>query len=156
MPDGPRYDDDHAWIQYQAKVLRPLRTDDNRFDREHLAEEVEDFGKGERTAVCSQVRRILDHFLELAYSPAPDPRFGRIGSIVEARVAMEDQISASLRRDIEALFPKLYRDARQQTELALLTHGEGSAATTLPRSCSSSFGDVVREGWYPEPAEAPK
>jgi hypothetical protein len=38
MPDGPRYDDDfYAWTQYQAEVLRSMRTRDNRFDREHVA-----------------------------------------------------------------------------------------------------------------------
>ena len=46
MPDGPRYDDDfYAWTQYQAEVLRRLRTDDNRFDRENVAEEIEILGK---------------------------------------------------------------------------------------------------------------
>ncbi|HEY1261848.1 MAG TPA: DUF29 family protein [Stellaceae bacterium] len=50
MPDGPRYDDDfYAWTRYQAEVLRTLRTRDNRFDREHLAEEIEDLGKSEVT-----------------------------------------------------------------------------------------------------------
>ena len=54
MPDGPRYDDDfYAWTQHQAQVLRTLRTRDNRFDREHLAEEIEDLGKSERDAVRS-------------------------------------------------------------------------------------------------------
>lgn len=85
MPDGPRYDDDfYAWTQYQAKVLRELRTDDNRFDREHLAEEVEDLGKSERDAVRSQVRRIIEHLLKLAYSPAAGPRYEWMGSILEA------------------------------------------------------------------------
>ena len=51
MPDGPRpagpdYDEDfYAWTQYQAEVLRSLRTDDHRFDREHLAEEIEDWAR---------------------------------------------------------------------------------------------------------------
>lgn len=49
MPDGPRYDDDfYAWTQYQAEVLRTLRTRDNRFDREHVAEEMEDLGNSYR------------------------------------------------------------------------------------------------------------
>ena len=62
MPDGPRpkgpdYEDDfYAWTQHQAEVLRTMRTPDNRFDREHLAEEIEDLGKSERDAVRSQVR----------------------------------------------------------------------------------------------------
>lgn len=48
MPDGPRYEDDfYAWTQYQAEVLRSLHVSDNRFDREHVAEEIEDLGKSE-------------------------------------------------------------------------------------------------------------
>ena len=83
---GPDYEDDfYAWTQYQAEVLRTLPTADNRFDREHLAEEIEDLGKSERDAVRSQVRRILVHFLKLAYSPARDPRFDWMDSIVDAR-----------------------------------------------------------------------
>ena len=76
MPDGPRpkgpnYEDDfYAWTQFQAQVVRTLPTADNRFDREHLAEEIEDLGNSYRDAVRSQVRRILLHFLKLAHSPA--------------------------------------------------------------------------------------
>jgi len=70
MPDGPRYEEDfYAWTQYQAKVLRTLRTRDNRFDREHVAEEIEDLGKSERDAVESQITRVIEHFLKLAHSP---------------------------------------------------------------------------------------
>ena len=39
--------------------------DDNRFDRENVAEEIEDLGKSERNAVRSQVRRIIEHLLKL-------------------------------------------------------------------------------------------
>ena len=71
MPDGPRYEDDfYAWTQHQAEVLRTMPVSDNRFDREHVAEEIEDLGKSERDAVRSQIRRIIEHLLKLAYSPA--------------------------------------------------------------------------------------
>src|SRR5882672_11164120 len=107
MPDGPRYDDDfYAWTQYQAEVLRSLRTRDNRFDREHLAEEIADLGKSERDAVRSQVRRILEHFLKLAYSPADDPRYGWRGSIIDARAELDDKLSPTLRNDIQGVLGK--------------------------------------------------
>ena len=81
MPDGPRYDDDfYAWTQYQAEVLRTMRRTDNRLDRDHLAEEIEELGKSERSTVFSQITRILEHFLKLAYSPAEQPRYGWIAS----------------------------------------------------------------------------
>src|SRR6266702_811353 len=73
MPDGPRYEDDfYAWTQYQAEVLRSLHVSDNRFDREHVVEEIEDLGKSERDAVRSQIRRIIEHLLKLEYSPAAE------------------------------------------------------------------------------------
>ena len=76
MPDGPRYDDDfYAWTQHQAEVLRSMAVADNRFDREHVAEEIEDLGKSERDAVRSQIRRIIEHLLKLGYSPAEPAPF---------------------------------------------------------------------------------
>ena len=65
MPDGPGrngpdYDDDfYAWTQYQAEVLRSMPCDDNRFDRENVAEEIEDLGKSERRGAESQIIRVL-------------------------------------------------------------------------------------------------
>src|SRR4051812_28752226 len=123
MPDGPRpigpdYEDDfYAWTQYQAEVLRTLPTADNRFDREHVAEEIEDLGKSERDAVRSQVERILLHFLKLAYSPARDPRFHWMDSIAEARSALANKLSPTLRRDSEEALSKLYASARRRAIL---------------------------------------
>src|SRR5437660_7426703 len=127
MPDGPRYEDDfYAWTQYQAEVLRSMPAPDNRFDREHVAEEIEDLGKSERNAVRSGVRRILEHFLKLAHSPAGDPRYGSMGSVITARAEIDERISATLRRDLETELPRLYRLARKQAELCLREHGEGN------------------------------
>jgi hypothetical protein len=149
MADGPRYDDDfYAWTWYQAQVLR---TRDNRFDREHLAEEVEDLGKSERNAVRSQVRRILVHFLKLAHLPARDPRFDWMDSIIEARAALEDQLSPSLRRDLEETLPRLYAAACRQAALELQKYGEREAARVLPAECPYTIDQILAEDWYPEP-----
>jgi len=153
MPDGPRYEDDfYAWTQYQAQVLRTLRTRDNRFDREHLAEEIEDLGKSERNAVRSQVRRILVHFLKLAHSRARDPRFDWMDSIIEARAALEDQLSPSLRRDIEETLPRLYAAACKQAALELQKYGEREAARVLPAESPYTIDQVLAEDWYPDRA----
>lgn len=151
-PNGPRYDDDfYAWTQYQAEVLRAMPTSDNRFDREHVAEEIEDLGKSERDAVRSQIRRILEHFLKLAHSPAQGPRYGWIESIIDARSALYDKISPTLRHDIEASLSRLYRDARQKTEASLRGHGEAAAVARLPVECPYSVDQVLADDWYPEP-----
>ncbi len=151
-PTGPDYDDDFfAWTQYQADVLRSLATRDNRFDRAHVAEEIEDLGKSQRNVVRSEVRRILEHFLMLAHSPAGDPRYGWRRSIAEARGALEDALSASLLRDLEASLPRLYRLARKHAELSLYEHGEDTAVPLLPAECPYSVEQILAEDWYPEP-----
>src|SRR5215470_14052874 len=102
MPDGPRYEDDfYAWTQHQAMVLRSMPVSDNRFDREHVAEEIEDLGKSERDAVRSQIRRIIEHFLKLAHSPAEEPRTGWMETIDDARETLADKLTPTLRRDAE-------------------------------------------------------
>ena len=156
MPDGPRYEDDfYAWTQYQAEVLRSLETRDNRFDREHLAEEIGDLGNSYRDAVRSQVRRILLHFLKLAHSPARDPRSDWMDSIIDARAEIEDKLTPSLRRDVEDALPRLYAVSCKRAMLDLQRHGEPDAARSLPGECPYTIDPILAEDWYPGPAPDP-
>jgi len=151
MPDGPRYDDDfYAWTKYQADVLRTLRTDDNRFDRDNVVEEIEDLGKSYRDAVRSQVRRILEHLLKLSHSPATDPRPDWMTSVAEARDSLKDQLTPTLRRDLETMLERFYRDARRRAVLGLARYGEKDAAGALPETCPYTLDDILRDDWYPE------
>jgi hypothetical protein len=153
VPDGPRYDDDfYAWTQYQADVLRSLPTSDNRFDREHVAEEIEDLGKNERDTVESQITRVLEHFLKLTYSPADRPRFGWMRSIVEARGSLRKKVSPSLLRTAQDDFPALYLEAREQARLALREYGGDNAAASLPSESPFTLDQVLHWGWYPDAA----
>ena len=157
MPDGPRYEDDfYAWTQYQAEVLRALPTSDNRFDREHVAEEIEDLGKSERNAVRSEIRRILEHFLKLAYSPAVEPRSDWRVSIATARGELEERITATLRRDAEAELPRLYTRAKRIAEEGLAKYGEADTAAKFPGSCPYTLDQILAEDWYPEPPGEPR
>ena len=150
MPDGPRYEDDfYAWTQLQAEVLRSMPVSDNRFDREHVAEEIEDLGKSERDAVRSQIRRIIEHLLKLAYSPAEQPRFDWMETIVDARQTMFDKLTPTLRRDVEGALEKLYADARQRAVLGLRRYGELEAAERLPATCPYSWDEICQQDWYP-------
>ena len=154
MPDGPRYEEDFfAWTQYQAGVLRRLRTDDNQYDRENVAEEIESLGNSQRDAVRSQVLRILEHLLKLGHSPAADPRIGWMESVIEARDALTYQLSTTLRLDIEAILPDLYRRARRRAGVGLNRYGEHGAAISLPDDCPYTLDDVLRDDWYPEPPQ---
>jgi hypothetical protein len=152
MSDGPRYEDDfYAWTRHQAMVLRTMAAADNRFDRENVAEEIEDLGRSERDAVRSEIRRIIEHLLKLAYSPAQQPRFDWMASIAEARATLGDKLSPTLQRDAENLLSKLYEDGRDRAELGLRSHGEMQAANNLPADCPYTIDEILRRGWYPEP-----
>ena len=151
MPDGPRYDDDfYAWTQYQAEVLRTMAVADNRFDRDNVVEEIETLGRSQRDAVRSRIRRILEHLLKLAYSPAQQPRFDWMASIAEARDTLEDQISPTLRQDAEAMLAKLYERGRNRAELGLRGYGETEAVAILPVECPYTLEQILRPGWYPD------
>ena len=153
MPDGPRYDDDYyAWTQYQASVLRAMRRADNRLDREHVAEEIEDLGKSERDTVRSQIRRIIEHLLKLEYSPAADPRFDWMASIIEARQALDDKLTMTLQRDAETMLPRLYADGRELAQVGLRKFGED--ARGLPAACPYSLEQIRQRGWYPVPTKS--
>ncbi|HTT78146.1 MAG TPA: DUF29 domain-containing protein [Stellaceae bacterium] len=162
MPDGPRpngpnYDDDfYAWTQYQAQVLRELRTHDNRFDRENLAEEIEDLGRSHRDAVRSQFRRILVHFLKLAHSPARDPRADWMDSIDDARAEIEDKLTPTLRRDIDETLPRLYANARKPVVRDLEKYGEHHAAASLPVECPYTIDELLADDFYPAPVSEPE
>jgi hypothetical protein len=154
MPDGPRYEDDfYAWTQHQAEVLRSLQVSDNRFDREHVAEEIEDLGKSERDTVRSQIRRIIEHLLKLAHSPADPPRFDWMETIDDARQTLSDKISPTLRGDAEAVLDKLYAEARRRAARGLRRYGEADAAEALPNSCPYSLDEICQEEWYPASPE---
>jgi hypothetical protein len=156
MPDGPLYEDFYAWTRHQAMVLRTMAIADDRFDRENVAEEIEDLGRSERDAVRSQIRRIIEHLLKLAHSPVQAPRFDWMASIAQGRATLGDKISPTLCRDAEAMLAKLYRDGRRQAEPSLRAYGEDQGVEAMPQSCPYSLDDICCEDWYPEsPGERP-
>jgi Domain of unknown function DUF29 len=154
MPDGPRYEDDfYAWTQHQAEVLRTMPVSDNRFDREHVAEEIEDLGKSERDAARSQIRRIIEHLLKLAYSPSEQPRVSWVETIDDAREILSDKLTATLRRDVEGSLDQLYAEGRRRAARGLVRHGEPGAADALPQLCPYSLDEIFQEDWYAASSE---
>lgn len=149
--------DFYAWTQSQAKALRRLaQTRPNEsLDLAHLIEEVQGLGKSERDAVRSHVRTIIEHLLKLEHSMAREPRAGWIISITHARIALQDKLTPSLRRDLAANLNRLYAQARQQASVALRVHGEAEAADALPGQRAYALEHVLSDDWFPERDAAP-
>lgn len=146
------YDEDYyAWTKDQAARLRELARQrvNTPLDLENLAEEVESLGRSELNTVRSQVRRIIEHLLKLEHSPTPEPRVDWRHSVSQARDEVEDHMTVSMRPDVAADLPKLFRRARRDAAHALDKHGERDAAKALPATCPYSFDEIVTHDWYP-------
>src|SRR5437667_8445008 len=119
------------WATHTAELVRAGRLDE--VDLEHVAEEIEDLGKSERSAVRSQIKRMLLHRIKQRIQPERDGASWR-ASIADARQQIRDQVasSPSLRPYLYQNLDKIYRDA---VELALIETDLPAAAESLPDQC---------------------
>jgi hypothetical protein len=145
-------EDYYAWTQDQAEALRRLAEArwNGPLDLAHLAEEVEDLGTEVRNAVRSHLRRIIEHCLKLEHATATEPRPGWMRTIANARAEIADRLTPTIRRDAEAMLPRLYTQARRVAALGLVEHGEPGAADALPEACPYSVEQFLNEEWLPE------
>jgi Domain of unknown function DUF29 len=149
------YDKDFvAWSKQQAEALRAAaRSGSNQLlDWQNLAEEIEGFGISQRSALRSQIRRIIRHLVKLEHSRSIEPRRGWVESIGDARAEIEDllEISPSLKTELD-------RDIAAQTKRAielairdLRGHDEIQDAD-LPRLGGASYtAEQILGDWFPE------
>jgi hypothetical protein len=97
------YDTDFVeWAARTADLLRRGRLAG--LDLENVAEEIEDLGKSERSAVRSQLRRMLVHLVKSRIQPERSGASWR-GSVAGARTEILDHFvdSPSLRKHAEIL-----------------------------------------------------
>jgi hypothetical protein len=141
------YEEDfYVWTQRQAELLRARRYDE--LDLEHLIEEVEDLGGALKRSVRSRVRTIIEHLLKLQHSPAVDPRPGWRDTVRTQRNDLLDDLTPTLRRELDGELEELYARARQQAEGSLRDHGEHVAADALPGNCPYT-SDQITGDWLP-------
>jgi Domain of unknown function DUF29 len=146
-PASTLYDDDfYVWIKRQAELLRAGHYSE--LDLERLIEEVEDLGGAVKRSVRSRARTIIEHLLKLQHSPAADPRAGWRESIRAQRDDLLDDLTPTLRRELEIELEELYGRARQRAEGSLRDRGEPQAADALPQTCPYALEQVTGD-WLP-------
>jgi hypothetical protein len=138
--------DFYAWAKAQADLLRAGRYSD--LDLEHLIEEVDDLGESLRRSVRSRIRTIIEHLLKLEHSPAREPRGGWYDAVLAQRSDLLDELTVSIRREVEPTLPDLYERARRNADTSLRKHGEHDAADALPATCPYTF-DQITGDWLP-------
>ena len=138
--------DFYAWSKAQADLLRAGHFTD--LDLEHLIEEVDDLGESLKRSVRSRLRTIIEHLLKLEHSPARAPRAGWYDSILAQRSDLLDEITPSIRREVEPRLLELYSRARKTTATSLRKHAEDAAADALPTTCPYHFDQIIGD-WLP-------
>jgi hypothetical protein len=102
MAPDTLYDEDfYAWTQRQAELLRALRPPGNELDLEHIAEEIEDLGRGDLRAAQSLVEHIIEHFLKLEYSGLAEPSRHWRDEIVEWRLQLDKTLTRSIAAELD-------------------------------------------------------
>jgi Domain of unknown function DUF29 len=141
------YDTDFVeWADHTAALLREGRLSE--VDMEHLIEEVEGLGSSERSAVTSQLVRMLMHLIEQRVQPERSGNGWRT-SIIDAqtRILVRLKSAPSLRRyageDLEDAWTLATRQAIVQTELPRNRHSE------IPKHCPYTLDELL-EG-FPQP-----
>jgi hypothetical protein len=143
----PLYEQDfYAWSKAQAALLRAGRFAD--LDLEHLIEEVDDLGESLKRSVRSRLRTIIEHLLKLEHSPAQAPRGGWYDTILTQRSDLLDELTPSIRREVEPALPDLYDRARENTATSLRKHGEHAGSDALPATCPYTL-DQITGDWLP-------
>ncbi|HYW42267.1 MAG TPA: DUF29 domain-containing protein [Bryobacteraceae bacterium] len=141
------YDTDFVeWTAHTAELLRSGRTGE--VDMEHLVEEIEDLGKSERSAVLSQVARMLMHLVKERIQPERSGASWRT-SIANAQIEIVFKLedSPSLRRYLEEKLERAWliavKTAILETNLPRARHSE------IPEKCPYTLDELL-EG-IPEP-----
>jgi len=135
------YDDDILlWSERQAKLLRRLAAGErvnDQIDWDNLAEEVEDVGRSQLTAVESLLLHALVHMLKAAAWPlstdAPSWRGDARGFRVQAR----RRYAPSMRQRLD--LAGLYADALR----ALPETMDGQPPQPVPQTCTMTLDELL-------------
>jgi hypothetical protein len=143
-----------AWSKHQAEALRAAaRGGSNQpLDWENLAEEIEELGVSQRSALGSHIMRIIQHLVKLEYSPAVEPRNGWRRTIKLARLQAQKRLenNPSLRHELGRLVEQETRRGLEYAIADLEEHGETDEleANVLRRARYTE--EQVLGDWFPE------
>ncbi len=156
MTDAKRlYNEDFAlWSKEQADALRAAAHggSNQKLDWEHLAEEIEDLGASQRSALVSHIMRIIQHLAKLEHSPMVEPRNGWRRTIRLARLQAQRRIEAS--PSLKSELGQLVEDeTRRGIELAIADleeHGEMDEVEAGVLRRARYTEEQVLGDWFPE------
>lgn len=136
--------DFHAWSTEQAALLRAGKLAEA--DVEHIAEEIDGLGRGEKRELVNRLTGLLLHLLKWRFQPALRGNSWRL-SIEEQRYRLEDHLNdnPSLRSQLDAAMRDAYRLA-----LVAAERETGLARATFPPMCPYAFEQAIDGDFWPD------
>ena len=138
------YDQDvAAWAAEQARLIRAGQFD--QLDVEHIADEIEDVGKGEKRELASRLAVLLAHLLKWQHQPAR-----RSASWERTMREQRKQVLRAL-KEAPSLRPLLsdpdWSDGVWGDAVTLAISETGLDA--FPEACPWPLADVLADDWRP-------
>jgi hypothetical protein len=138
------YEEDfHAWANQQAELLRAGKISEA--DIEHIAEEIESMGKGEKRELASRLNVLLLHLLKWQYQP------GRRGASWQATIRVQRRDLAVHMKDNRSLKAVLPEAIEQAYGNAIIEAGAetGLLESTFPATCPWSMEQLMDLDFWP-------
>lgn len=142
--DGAYDRDFYAWANEQAALLRAGKL--AQADLEHIAEEIESMGKGEKCELVSRLTVLLLHLLKWRFQAESRSRSWRL-SVQEQRLQV-----ASCLADNPSLKAQQAATIADAHRLAVIgaQRETGLDAETFPTHCPWSFDQIMNDEFWPE------
>lgn len=143
-PESGNDRDFYAWANEQAALLRAGKF--AQADLEHIAEEIESMGKGEKRELVSRLTVLLLHLLKWRFLPELRSTSWRL-TVEEQRLQVDSHLAdnPSLKALLATAVADSYRlamiGARRET---------GLSAATFPTHCPWSFDQMMGDEFWPE------
>ncbi|EQD53502.1 protein containing DUF29 [mine drainage metagenome] len=117
-------------------------------DTEHVAEEIESMGRGEKRELISRLAVLLLHLLKWRFQPVRQGASWRV-SIANTRDDIADHLAdnPSLRARLDEAIALAYRRARRQASLET-----GLREDAFPPACPWPFERMMAEDFWPDAA----
>lgn len=142
---GIRYESDfYGWTLEQANLLRSGRLDE--VDLEHLIEEIESMGRGEKRELEHRLMVLLQHLLKWQFQPSHQGRSWRL-TIQEQRREIPDVLedNPSLKSTLADVMAKAYAKARKAA-----SQETDTPVKAFPEQCPWTFEQALSEDFLPE------
>ena len=136
--------DFYAWTNRQAELLRAGRFD--HADIDHIVEEIEAMGRGERRELVNRLSQLLLHLLKWRYQPDFRGASWRL-TIEDERDSITGHLrdNPSLKSYLDPAMDDAYRWARRRA-----AHETNLPSETFPEACPFPFSTAVDNAFWPD------